>query len=306
MTHHYTVYGESLASEIELGMLEPCSPSAVGWSVRIAAESEPGSIDWYHTIGGNDEDGVVRYGSAGGYHFVKLGGLPTVGISTAAKELVAFVRAPVSRATMTHLIVDQALPLAIAHSGRIVLHTSCVARGDVAIAFVGPSGSGKSTIAAAFCRRGWQLVSDDALAFRSVSPPVVDAAYSSVRLWRESLRGLGEDDPFLPRVVEGMDKRLLALPRSAAIHTLRRIHLVEPMESAAAHAIRHPALGETMTGIAACSFRLDTRDRDRLASEFDALFQLSRACPISILEVARGYDRIASLTELLEADLAAE
>jgi len=301
----YNVYGELLSSEIELDVLDSCAPAAGGWTFRVGTDREPESVDWYHSIG-DDEDGVLRFGRADGAHVVKLGSLPTIGIASATKDIVAFARAPVARETLTHLVVDQALPLAIAHSRRIVLHASCVARDGIAIALVGPSGSGKSTLATLFCRQGWQLVSDDALAFASISPPRVDAAYRSVRLWGDSLRWLGEHDRLLPRVAEGMDKRLLEMPPSPGTHQLRSIYLVKPVENASAHAIRRPGLGETMIGIAACSFRLDTRDRDYLAFEFDALFRLSRACPIAVLEVARGFDRIDGLTELIETDLAAE
>jgi hypothetical protein len=270
----------------------------------MTAEAEPEPVDWYHAFG--DDDGEVRYGSADASHFVKLGGLPLVRISTAAREIVAFSRVPVARETMTHLVVDQALPLAIAQSGRLVLHASCVERDGVAIAFAGSSGSGKSTLATAFCRQGWRLVSDDALAFASIAPPRVDAAYHSVRLWSDSLRWTGESERLLPRVAEGMDKRLLAMPRSPGTHALRTICLVKPAESASRHTIRKPSLGETMLGLAACSFRLDTRDRARLASEFDSLFRLSQASTVAIVDVARGFDKIESLTKLIEDDLGAE
>lgn len=307
MTFHYRVYGEPLASEIELDMLDPSEPAAGGWSFRVGREeSEPEGIDWYHTIAGGDEDGAVRYGGAGEFHFVKIRGLPTVRIASAAREIVAFAPAPVARETMTHVVVDQALPLAIAHSRRIVLHASCVARDGAAIAFVGPSGSGKSTLAAVFCRMGWQLVSDDALAFESITPPRVAAAYRSVRLWSDSLRWMGEHDRFLPRVAEGMDKRLLQLPPSAGTQLVRRIYLMKTGTSAATHSIRKPGLAETMTSMASCSFRLDTRDRAFLAFEFDALFRLTEACLTSILEVSRGFERIASLADLVEADLAGD
>lgn len=305
MTFHYKVYGEPLSSEIELDMLEasePSAPAGGGWSFRIVVGREPEAIDWYHAIAGDDGDGVLRYGRAGEFHFVEIRGLPTVRIAAAAREIVAFAPVPVARETMTHVVVDQALPLAIAHSRRIVLHASCVVRDGVALAFVGPSGSGKSTLAAVFCRLGWQLVSDDALAFESISPPRVAPAYRSVRLWSDSLRWMGEHDRFLPRVAEGMDKRLLELPPSAGTQLVRRIYLVKPATSSATHSIRKPNLSETITSIASCSFRLDTRDRDFLAYEFDALFRLTEACPTSILEVARGFDRIASLVDLVEAD----
>ncbi len=305
MAFHYKVYGEHLASEIELGVLEPSEPAAGAWTVRVSSVAVPGNVAWYHTIAGDDEDGMLRYGEADGFHYMEISGFPTVRISTVAREIVAMARGPVSSETLTHVVVDQALPLSIAHSRRIVLHASCVARGELAMAFAGPSGSGKSTLAAAFCRRGWQLVSDDALAFASLSPPRVDVAYPSVRLWRASLRSMGAHDLELPRVAADRDKRLLSMPHTSEPPLLRRIYLVKPGESGLPHTIRQPSLSETIMGISASSFRLDTRDRARLAFEFDALSRLSQACRTSILEVARGFDKMEELVDMIEADFGA-
>lgn len=316
MAFHYKVYGEPLSSAIELDVLEPCEPSAPdagGWSFRVGAEEVPEDVDWYHTIAGADEnadeDGALRYGEVRGSHFVAISGYPTVRIATAEREIVALVRGPVSRETLTHVVVDQALPLCIAHSRRLVLHASCVVRGENAIAFAAPSGSGKSTLAAAFCARGWQLVSDDALAFESLTPPRVRLAYRSIRLWGDSLRWMGEAERSLPRVVDGTDKRRLEFPRTGEAgrvdesFPLRRLYLVRPATAGTPHAILRPGASETMMAVAASSFRLDTRDRACLTFEFDALAQLMQTCRPSILEVSRGFDRLASLIDLVEEDL---
>ena len=48
-------------------------------------------------------------------------------------------------------------------TGRPVLHASCIAAADRAVAFLAFSGSGKSTLAAAFLQDGYRLISDDSL-----------------------------------------------------------------------------------------------------------------------------------------------
>ncbi len=48
-------------------------------------------------------------------------------------------------------------------TGRPVLHASCIAAADLAVAFLAFSGRGKSTLAAAFLQDGYRLISDDSL-----------------------------------------------------------------------------------------------------------------------------------------------
>ncbi len=60
-------------------------------------------------------------------------------------------------------ILGLAMPHLAYVRGMHVLHASCVSRDGSAIAFLGHPRAGKSSVAAALVRRGWSLVSDDAL-----------------------------------------------------------------------------------------------------------------------------------------------
>jgi hypothetical protein len=56
------------------------------------------------------------------------------------------------------------------------LHSSAVARGDLACLIVGPSGHGKTTLALALVREGWRYLSDDVLVLQSRSDGVAARA----------------------------------------------------------------------------------------------------------------------------------
>ena len=77
--------------------------------------------------------------------------------------------------------------------GLLVLHASCVSSGDGAIAFLGHSGRGKSTLAAAFCRRGYSLLSDDVTALECDHDKSfrVLPGYPHVKLTPQSLQRVG-------------------------------------------------------------------------------------------------------------------
>ena len=55
------------------------------------------------------------------------------------------------------------LSVVLALRGSTVMHASCVAFGDKAVAIIGLSGAGKSTLSAALCASGTALISDDLL-----------------------------------------------------------------------------------------------------------------------------------------------
>jgi hypothetical protein len=61
------------------------------------------------------------------------------------------------------LIGGAVIALHLRLRNELVLHASAVRAGDRAVAFVGASGMGKSTLAAALCRNGYDLVTDDVL-----------------------------------------------------------------------------------------------------------------------------------------------
>lgn len=77
--------------------------------------------------------------------------------------------------------------------GDFVLHASAVARDGRAIAFCGVSGAGKSTLAAALCRKGYALATDDlcVIGFNAHGVPVVQPDGRRLKLWKESIDQLG-------------------------------------------------------------------------------------------------------------------
>ena len=100
--------------------------------------------------------------------------------------------------------------------GVVCLHASAVALGDRAVLIAGAPEAGKSSTAAAFCRNGHAILSDDVA-------PIVEAAgalyvqpsYPQLRLWPDSVAALYGSPSALPRLTPTWDKRALDL-RTAA------------------------------------------------------------------------------------------
>ncbi len=104
--------------------------------------------------------------------------------------------------------------------GLLPLHAGCVEIDGQAVAFTGPSGAGKSTLTAAFLRRGHRILSDDLTVIDLANGvPMVLPSFPRVKLWADSLKGLGRDERGLSEVRSGVPK--FELPLDTAFHTAR-------------------------------------------------------------------------------------
>ncbi len=97
--------------------------------------------------------------------------------------------------------------------GFLVLHASAVEIDGRAYLFMGGSGWGKSTVAAALCRQGGRLLSDDVTAIDLTgAEPTVMPGYPQLKLWPDSVAALGLDPEDLPRLHALSDKRVYRDP----------------------------------------------------------------------------------------------
>jgi hypothetical protein len=95
---------------------------------------------------------------------------------------------------ISHLVVDHVLPRVLARQGYTVLHATCVAYRDRAVAFVGSSGAGKSTLAMSAVQSGARLLADDCLVLDHHGTGIdVLASYAGSRLWSDSASALAVD-----------------------------------------------------------------------------------------------------------------
>jgi hypothetical protein len=91
----------------------------------------------------------------------------------------------------------------------LVLHASAVAVHGQVTVFIGEKGWGKSTTAAALCRLGHPLMTDDLVAiyFDKSGNPMVLPGYPQVKLWPDSVEALGGSPEDLPQLRDEVTKR---------------------------------------------------------------------------------------------------
>jgi hypothetical protein len=192
------------------------------------------------------------------------------------------------------------------------LHASALVIGEDAIAFLGPQRSGKSTLAAALLRVGATLLTDDALPLAVRDDGICGyPGLPFMKLWRETAHhtlNLGDD---LPRLVPGVDKRLLELegrfpvaPEPATLRALYVLNRYDPVRTGRSDIALEPLTQkEALLALLAHTFGraylLPGDDRQALP-----LFaRLLAQSPVSLLSYPSGFDQQAAVSARILDDL---
>ncbi|MCI5212810.1 MAG: hypothetical protein D3910_29360, partial [Candidatus Electrothrix sp. ATG2] len=91
--------------------------------------------------------------------------------------------------------------------GLLVMHGAAVRFKEQCVLFAGPSGNGKSTLAAAFCKRGFEVLSDDVCAVDQHLRAV--PGYPQIKLWRDAAGKLGMDTDSMRQIRLQIEKYAL-------------------------------------------------------------------------------------------------
>jgi hypothetical protein len=292
----YRVYGVTVGSDVPLADVPRSTarrPIQISIGVGARPDAVPGAVFHEWRVKGATRHrpwlSVARLES--GY----LLRFPTLSDFTVSADGARITCHPAPRlpsATLSHLLLDQVLPLAISRRGALALHASAVHVPRLGtIAFVGPTGTGKSTLAAALTTHGCAVVTDDCLAVDVAGGCLAIPAYPGVRLWRDAVRGLGVDDGGT-RVAHYTNKRRLlghaASHRSSpspitAVFVLgRRRRRGLPTTS------RELGARDRLMALASCVYVLDVEDRGQLADMFRALTSLVTRVPVARLHLRDG------------------
>lgn len=172
--------------------------------------------------------------------------------------------------TSIHLFLNQVLPLILSTRGNLVLHSSAVAIGERAAAFVGSTGLGKSTLAASLAANGVKFVSDDCLVIDPTGSKVIPS-YPTIRLWPKTMAAMkcfGEDRG--PVASYTRKRRLSVEPEADFDHTpvpLQRMFLLDT-QIVSRVVITPVSPKEALLELLKCSFILDPRSSDQLSTQF--------------------------------------
>ena len=215
----YLVYGLPCRSDFQLPGLTPGSSHASPeLEFRFRQLPEPRNPEWtsYYTHEQIDEIGRATLQldmseSAGLYRFRYADGTTFVMNITATDVWADWCPPLTLEDTLTYLL-GPIMVFALRLRGALCLHASVVDINGEAVAFLAPAGGGKSTLAARLAKRGFPVLSDDALVldWRDGLPYALPG-YPRLRLWSDSVEQLFGTSDALPLLTPNWDKRFLPL-----------------------------------------------------------------------------------------------
>jgi len=113
-------------------------------------------------------------------------------------------------------LLGSAFGALIHQRGLLPFHGSSVKIGDSAIILSGLSGAGKSTLAAAFHKKGYDILSDDisVISFSDKGIPMVHPGYPQMKLWPDSMVKLGENPSNYSKIRKQVEKHSVPIKNS--------------------------------------------------------------------------------------------
>jgi hypothetical protein len=284
--------GLAVASDVPFPDL-PAASGSPEISIRLGDVSAPGGelIQEWPDVDGNRWLTIRREG--GGYR-VSVPGLECR-VSRDGREIVARPAPSLAEPTLVHLLLQQVLPLAVSRTGRLVLHACAVETPAGALAFVGETGAGKSTLSAAFCRRGYALIADDALvieAGRRVAPTA-----DALRLW-PYMRDVAAGAEELPSASGKLRARV---PIARQSSDLARIFLLGTAADESS-TLAPVSASDLRVALLSHLFRLDVADHQESRRIFDAIHRLIEAVPVRRAVYPDGPQYLDAIVDVILRD----
>jgi hypothetical protein len=303
----YRFCGRTIASDIDLPLLDPGAPTDRACTIERATSSNPAAVSdrWFHHWRIGRQAPWLSFARHGDGYLLRFPDLADFLISADGGHIRAHPSRGLPDDTLRHLLLDQVLPLALSRQGRLLLHASAVhVPGIGALAFAGPTGRGKSTLAAALASRGGSILADDCLALEPQAGAVhVLPAYPGLRLWPDAASRRWRRGARASRVAHYTRKRRVnggALRFHRRPSPLRALFLLsERGTTGPAVSMRRCRASARLMGLVRFAYLLDIEDRAHLARTFDALASIAMSVPVLRLRVREGHARLAGAADAI-------
>jgi hypothetical protein len=305
----HLVYGQLLDSTLPLTLpplapepLPADLPGACRVDTCVDAAIRPGEVKWYHhhTSSGAYEP-WLSLGRYGAFHIFQFSEGPCFRLHEDGTRIEVYRNEAGDESDALDVelhLLNQVLPLALAHRGCLAFHASAIEFPQGTALFIGESGTGKSTLARHLAMAGLRLLTDDcAMLDPGEDPPHVHAGYPAIRVIDDSL-----DTPhrfwgkaFLSPLEFPIPFRTEPSPVAAIFH-------LQPKSSGAIE-IEPLSERDTQFVLTRHAFRLDPGDRERLRNEFKCHADLARRLPAFKLSYLHDENLLPALGELLRNHL---
>lgn len=302
----YRAYGRSIESDHPLPELEAADAARaefrVVWDARVHV---PAGASWTTLWRFSDGEPWVTVARTSSARHLRFGRFAEFRVSDGLIEIAPRGRVAVS--TLRHLLLDQALPLALAASGALVLHASAVCVGGRAVLFIGEAGSGKSTLAALLARRGCPVLADDGVLLEQSAGGIrAVPSYPGLRLF---------PDPSAAALIDQADAEVAEYTRKRRILAAADPGLFRASPAPVGRAYMLSPGGETAferlsmrdaaMAIVQHAYRVDIEERTELEAQLNLIARSASALDVWRLTYPRSWATAADVSRAIAAHAAA-
>jgi hypothetical protein len=296
-----------LESEVPLAALPDGGGGPTQTSIHLDRGHRPTEPErWDHHWRSPEGAVVLSCARDGDDYRLGIPELATFLLEDAGRRITCRPDAALPLATLEHLLIDQVLPRALTHAGRLVVHAGCVATPEGAVAFLGDSGAGKSTLCAAFARAGYPLVGDDGVVLTpAASGYEALATYPGLRLLPDPLKNLFADRAGGAPVAHyteklRLDRKTTRFALTTGPQPLRALYLLEASDRIGIGPVPDR---EAFVAVLRASFQLHLDDTERSRQLFWRVAALVDELPVRRLSIPRDFKRLGAVREAVLADV---
>ncbi len=199
MPFHYTVFGLSVESQLELPEMLPMPETSMA-DIHIRYGELPPQLD-------SAVDAGARWQTAPGVFHLNLLRLGRFRVCD-GKEIIVQPLPGVSEDRLRAILLSSCLANLLHQRQLFALHCSAIRTEHGAVLFAGNSGMGKSTLVSAMLGRGYKMLADDmlALAIDEAGRVLALPGFPQVKLWADSAKELGRPTDGLQRLMPEYDR----------------------------------------------------------------------------------------------------
>lgn len=305
----YLIYGQLLDSSLPL-TLPPPAPEALPAGLlgtlrlRTFADSanHPSEISWYHQhCMPNSSKPWLSLGRSGAFQIFKFHSGPCFRLHENLAESEVYPNEagdPLDHREVELSLLNQVLPLTLAHRGHPVFHASAIEFPQGTALFIGDSGMGKSTLARHLAETGLRLLTDDCAVLNlAQDPPLVYSGYPAIRIIDDSL-----ETPFRFRGKAFLSPLESPFPFRPEPSPVAAVYQLQPKPDGPI-GIQPLSQRDAQFALTRHAFRLDPGDRERLRKEFMVHSDLARRLPTFIVSYPHDMNLLPELGKLLRAHL---
>lgn len=283
--HDYEVFGLRVASELPLWPGQETRAAPPDVEVRIAAQLH-GTVRGF-TLTGEDTTTVIE-------------GAATVRVQS-GRLIELCPTGAVDVETLSVCAAGAGLAMACHQRGLMIIHGSCVARGDRALCIAGHSGVGKSTLAVAVAQRGMSLLSDGMTVFAANGALRCLRGPRMAKLWPDSLEHLGWEPTRTERVTPAFDKRLVHVDGSVPSES--RLTTVLIVKSGDELKLEASSPGASLMGLVKHAYLAEYLAEASAADLLEAWARVAGMFQVRQLTLPRGFSALERAAQLVEAQL---